>query len=318
MNPKQKAQLFYQFSALLKTGIGVQQSLLLVGKESDRIGIFQRHNLQNCLKKASLRIGDGESLGSALSKSCPFFDNWTISLLGIAEQSGFLQESCQLLAEEAEAEQKKQRIYRSISLNAIAILWSILILIAAILIPNPYGVFKLEFWLRSLMIGIILLIAGLGLLRYLQYNSEPLRYIPGLNKLVEANSLLYLGKLRSPLACGIPILTAIELLRKHIPNRTMATKLGKIARKMRLGQSITESFQSEIPTIALQMIRTGEETGNLDTAMQSISQYYEQQLNYQLNFLKTSLRPINLLVFGGLVGLIGIRCVTFLMNSLPG
>ncbi|MEW6493418.1 MAG: type II secretion system F family protein, partial [Cyanobacteriota bacterium] len=67
----------------------------------------------------------------------------------------------------------------------------------------------------------------------------------------------------------------------------------------------------------MEMIRTGEETGNLDTALENLAQHYQQELEHGLHRLESSFRPLSLVAIASLVAVIGIRGLTLLLNSLP-
>jgi type II secretory pathway component PulF len=97
----------------------------------------------------------------------------------------------------------------------------------------------------------------------------------------------------------------------------MKANLASAARQIRVGQPLSQSLQGKLPPVAIQIIRTGEETGNLDTALQNIAEYYERELELRLRLLESSLRPLGILALGGLVAAVGIRGITLLLNSLP-
>jgi type II secretory pathway component PulF len=65
------------------------------------------------------------------------------------------------------------------------------------------------------------------------------------------------------------------------------------------------------------MIRTGEETGNLDTALENMAQYYEGDLERRLQSLESRLRPLRILAIASLIGAVAIRAITLLFNLLP-
>ncbi|MFE1744849.1 type II secretion system F family protein [Coleofasciculus sp. H7-2] len=309
---QEKAQFFQQFATLLNSGISVQQSLNLVNL--DRNSTFGRY-----LQTVSAAVDSGQDLASALTLDARYFDAWTISLIRLAEYSGSLAETFGRLATAAEAKAKRERLYRSVGIAAIALIWSLLVLAAALFKRNPQKLTHPGFWLCSF--GLALLLVGVLLLnsrfpgRGLQRLAAQL---PGLDKLMQARSLLYFTELSLPLSCGVTILAALELLRDRIPDPQMATHVAKASRQIRLGRTLSESLQSKLPPLAIQYIRTGEETGNLDTALRKLAEYYQGDLERRLRQLEGILRPLSLVAIGGLVLLVGIRAFQSLLNSLPG
>lgn len=307
----QKAQFFYQFAALLNAGMTVPQSLTLTAKELHPA-------CQRYLQQVSTAVGTGQDLASALALAPSYFDRWTISLLRLAEYSGSLPQTCQMLASDAEDKARRERLYRSVKVSAIVTIWGALVLTAAIFNPNPTGIIKPEFWLRSLAIALLLWVMSWLVSRF----SSPVWQklvgnLPVIGNLIQGRSLLYFTKLRLPLSCGVPILTALELLREHVPDSIMRSNLALATRRVRIGQPLSHSLQGKLPPLALQMIRTGEETGNLDTALQNLAHYYEAELERGLRGLQATLQPLSLLAIASLVAVVGIRGISVLINSLP-
>jgi type II secretory pathway component PulF len=312
LKAKEKAIFFQQLAAMLNSGLTVQHCLTMAVK--DRNSSFGRY-----LQKASAAVGSGMDLASAIALQPNYFDAWTIGLIRAAEYSGTLPEVCRRIAIASETEQRRERLYLSVRLAAIAIIWSILLLIAAIFKKQTSGLLKPGFWIYALGLGLVLFFASLIPSRYPSRGLHQLATkLPVLGKVIEARSLLYLADLALPLSAGIPILTALELLRSHIRDPQMGENIAKASRQIRNGRTLTESLQSKIPPVAIQIIRTGEETGNLDDAFQRLAVYYEGELERSLLQLQSILRPVSLLTVAALIVALGVRLITSFMNSLPG
>ncbi|MEC4983630.1 MAG: type II secretion system F family protein [Oscillatoria sp. PMC 1068.18] len=312
MNSQQKAQFFSQLANLLKSGLSVQQSLTLAGNKTSPA-------FKSYLQSASMNVAKGQDLASALAKNNHFLDGWTISLIRLAQWGSSLAEICELIAEATAKQIQREKLYRSIRLYAIAALWSLLTAIAAILNATPSGLVKPEFWLRSLSLGLVLLGVSFVASRFQTANSQQLMIkLPIVGKIVEARSLIFLGQLHLPLHCGVPILTAIELIRTKMPDPLTSKNLALAAKKLLSGQSFTQSLTGEIPPPAIQIIRTGEETGELDTAMERLAVYYEDELQQRLQLFLNSLRPLTVLACGTLVAVVAVKSLTLMLDSLPG
>lgn len=311
LTTQEKARFFYQLAALLNAGLTLPQSLNLAGKDCNRS--FQRY-----LKQVSAVVEGGQEMAIALAFNHRYFDSWTISLIRLAEYSGSLPQTSSQLAAAAEAQFKRERIYRSVNFSAITIIWGLLMIIAVIFNRSPMGFIKPEFWLRSLTIALLLLGVSFVVSRYSSRRwQELLMNLPVVGSLVKARSLLYLAQLELPLSCGVPIFTALELAREHMSDPVIKANLSSATRKIRAGQTLSHSLQGKLPSIAMQMIHTGEETGNLDTALHHLGEYYTDELEQGLRRLEKQLRPLSLLVIGGLVAIVGIRGMMLLFSLLP-
>jgi Type II secretory pathway, component PulF len=87
MNPREKALFFFQLATLLNSGLTVEQSLTLVGKDSyPQLGRY--------LNKMTAATSRGADLASALALASRYFDRWTIGLISMGESQGMLPEIC--------------------------------------------------------------------------------------------------------------------------------------------------------------------------------------------------------------------------------
>jgi type II secretory pathway component PulF len=304
---QQKARFFHQLAVLLESGLPLSHSLTLAGRD---LGAA----CQNYLSKASLAVGRGQGLAVVISQPPVYFDAWTIALIETAEYSGALSVVCRSIAIASERQHKQQRLYNSAKLSAIAIIWSLVILVVALLAGNPIILIQPSFWLFAIGFLILLIFALPLLAQRLQPASQNL---PVLGKINQARSMLYFTELELPLSCGVSIASGLELLSKHIPDRSMAGKIAAIVPQVLAGKSLSKSLQGRFPAVAIGMIRTGEETGNLDAALQKLATYYEGELETSLRQLNSILIPLSLLAIGAIVALIGIWGITSYIKLLP-
>lgn len=305
---KEKARFFAQLAVLLNAGISVQRGLEMAGGDCNLA-------LQHCLQTMSTTIAKGKSLGEAIAPYPRTFGEWTIGLIQTAEYSGSLAEVCRRLSALAERQERQGRIYRSAWLTAAGMLLSVLFLLAAmlhLLIPPL-------FWLFS--IGVVgFLLGGAVLLGTRSFDRGIHRLVMGLpmiGKIMEARSMLYLAELEVPIGAGVPLLSAVDLLRTHLPDPNLAASLTEAVRQIRAGQPLSRSLQGKVPSLALQMLRTGEETGDLDAMLQKLSAYYEDELDRMLRQLIGVLRPLSMLIFGLVVLWFGVQLVSSFLKALP-
>jgi type II secretory pathway component PulF len=309
LTPQQTARFLQQLATLLDSGLSLQQSLSLAGR--DLGSGFHKY-----LQQVAVAVSRGQGLAAAISQPPVYFDGWTLGLLEAAEYSGALSVACRKLAIAFQRQHQRSRLYNSVKLATIAIIWSLFLLITAIVAGNATVLSQPGFWLLAIGL-LVVLILGLSFFgSYLPIQS--LQGVPILGKILQARSMLYFAELELPLSCGISLGTALELLQKHIPDPVMAGKIAIASERVLAGQSLSKSLQGRLPAIALGMLRTGEETGNLDSALQKIAKYYEGELERLLLQLNSILIPLSIIATGALVALVGIWGITSLINSLPG
>ena len=80
---------------------------------------------------------------------------------------------------------------------------------------------------------------------------------------------------------------------------------------------MSPSLAGKLPALALQMLRTGEKTGNLDEMLGKLAAYDESDLERQLKQLQATLRPRAIVAAGGLVLLMGLQTMTAILKALP-
>ncbi len=298
MTPQQKAQFFSKFATLLNSGFSIQEIIDLLAQKSDP-------RLTRYLNKVSTAVALGEDLASALAHAPRYFDRWTISLIEIADYSGALAEMCYRLSQVAQQQYYRSCLYRSVKIAAITTLVSVLGLIITVLYISESPV-----WLWVFVV-IVLMIGG-----FITPKIAP--DLPLIRDIITADSLLEFAELELPLNCGIPLLTAIELVRDRIPKSskmsgTLTIALGQIP----AGYTFSQSLEGRLPPKAIQIIRTGEETGHLNIALQKLSEYYNRQLEDTLRLLQGILIPISLLAAGCLVGFLTLEALKSLLILLP-
>ncbi|MBD2037329.1 type II secretion system F family protein [Leptolyngbya sp. FACHB-321] len=303
------ARFFHQFAALLKAGIPVQQCLGMAGKDCGA-------NFQRSLKEASLKVEAGQDLATALNGRSPYFDQWTLALIRVAEYSGALAEAFERLAIAAEAQHRRQKLYSSVITSVIIIGFALLTLLVALLSRSTAFVLQPGFFVLATLLAAI----GFSSRRLLEATGngqQLMASVPFLKGIAQSRSLLYFAELELPLRCGMPLLQALELVRSHIPDVALQKTLAIASRHLQAGQTLSQSLAGKLPALALQMLRTGEEAGNLDEMLVKLADYYESDLELQFKQLQAALRPLAIVAMGGLVLLIGIQTIGSLLNVLP-
>jgi type II secretory pathway component PulF len=306
------ARFFHQFATLLKAGIPVQQGLGMAGRDCSA-------KLQRSLKEASLKVDAGQDLASALKARSPYFDQWTIALIRSAEYSGALAETFERLAIAAETNHRRQKLYRSVMASTVIIGFAVLALLVALIWRSTAFVVQPGFWLLVAIVVVVLLLRGRLLsIADAGAGQQLMAKVPFLKGIAQARSLLYFTELELPIRCGVPLLQALELLRSHVPDVSLRKSLAIASHQIQAGQTLSQSLTGRLPPLALQMLHTGEETGNLDAMLGKLADYYESDLERQLKQLQATLQPLAIVAAGGLVLLIGMQTITSMLKALPG
>jgi type II secretory pathway component PulF len=97
---------------------------------------------------------------------------------------------------------------------------------------------------------------------------------------------------------GLPILQSLDIVSRVTDNRLISKTVNDIEMDIRSGKSLSDLMEKSrlFPPMVVQMVRVGEETGALDEMLEKVAQYYDQEVDYTVRNMTTSLEPVLLTV----------------------
>ena len=125
------------------------------------------------------------------------------------------------------------------------------------------------------------------------------------------------------LTSGVPILQAMETVANAIDDEVFTDVIMNARTRIREGDPIGEPLEKSkmFPPMVIQMINIGEETGALDQMLGKVADFYEQEVESQLESLAAALEPLMIVALGGIVGFIVIAMfmpLIAIINQLSG
>jgi len=126
---------------------------------------------------------------------------------------------------------------------------------------------------------------------------------PVMRKIAVARFTRTLGTL---LGSGVPILDALTIVARSAGNVILEEAINKTAEKIREGRTMAEPLGETkvFPHMVVQMIGVGEQTGALDTMLNKVADFYEEEVDQAVAALTSLLEPIMMVFIGGIVGFI--------------
>jgi type IV pilus assembly protein PilC len=105
---------------------------------------------------------------------------------------------------------------------------------------------------------------------------------------------------------GVPILYALEITEKLVENRTCGLVVNDIRESVREGRLLADPMEKSgfFPPMAVQMIKVGEETGELSKMLKHVSKFYQSNVEAFMKRFGTMIEPFMLLFMGGVIGTI--------------
>ncbi|MCP4689937.1 MAG: type II secretion system protein GspF [Desulfobacterales bacterium] len=146
--------------------------------------------------------------------------------------------------------------------------------------------------------------------------------LPVVGDFVKKNEMARFARtLGTLIQSGVPILQAITLVKDIIDNQVIAGSMEEVYARVKEGDRLSKPMEEAglFPSLAVQMITVGEETGKLDEMLLNVGENYEKIVRNTVKRLISLLEPAMILVMGLVVGFIVISMLLaiFSMNELP-
>ncbi len=102
------------------------------------------------------------------------------------------------------------------------------------------------------------------------------------------------------LRAGVPILQALDIVMETVNNRVIGKAVEDVQASVREGESIARPLgkHSVFPPMVVQMIAVGEETGQVDTMLEKVAQFYDQEVEASVDALTSLIEPLLIAFIG--------------------
>ena len=317
-----------QLSIMFKANVPLLESLKAIARQ------VKNPNFKEVIQSLITEVEGGAPFSKALSYYPQLFSSFYISMVKSGEISGSLSETLDYLAEHLERE------YHLVSKMKSAMIYPILVFVVAFAIfmiftffvmPQLSIVFRdikvelpmitkmvialsdfLRKWILLLIsIGVVLAVA---LFQYLQtpqgkklFDSFILK-VPFIGSFLKMVYLFRFAENFSTLiAGGLSITQALETSGDVVGNETYKEVIFLAKEETKKGKPISATFSkfSDVfPPVFTQMVLVGEKTGTLDTTLTNLVDFYQKEIDREINNLLNILEPVLVLVLGGGVGLL--------------
>ena len=321
---KELVMLSNQISILFNSHVSVLRIFRLLAEGTEN------PLLQKKLGEISDDIQGGESLSVALEKHPDIFSDFYVNMIKSGEESGKLSEAFAYLASYMERESalitktKNALVYPAF---VVCTFFGVLTLMLVLVIPKLADVLKesgqsvplytqIVMNLSDFVIHygffflIFVIIAGVifwkvGIPGAANGWSSVKLNIPFFGTLYKKTYLSRISdNLDTMLANGVPMLRSIEIAGKVVGDPTFMAIMVDAGEKVKAGSSLSESLsgREEIPSIMVQMIKVGEETGELSTILKTLATFYKREAEQAVDTLVGLIEPIMIVSLAVAVG----------------
>jgi len=294
-------------------------------------------------------VMEGKALSDAMSKQPHIFTDLYINMIRAGEQSGALEEVLHRLAAHferfAEVRQKfvSAMIYPiivgTVGVGIIGLFMTVILptftqIFTDMKVPLPASTQALisisrvsaTYWWLAPLVGVV------GSILYQRFRSNPAgrrtldRWkltMPIIGKVFKLNLFSQFARtLATLLKNGVPVLTALKISEKVIPNVILAEAIAKTREDVTDGKTISQPLaRSQVfPQLMIDLIKIGEETGDVPGSLQSVAETYEDQLTIALRVMTNLVEPAMIILMAIGVGglLFSILSAMFQITSSIG
>jgi type IV pilus assembly protein PilC len=315
-----------QLATMLKSGVPLLQAFDIVGKG------HSNPSVSRLLYDLKTDVETGSSLQQAFRKFPLYFDDLYCNLIGAGEQAGILDTLLDRLATYKEKiiaikSKIKSALFYPISIIVVAFIITAVIMIFVIPafkelfssfgadLPAPtlfimaVSDFFVSYW--WLIFGV--LGGGIYFFMYSWKRNKKMQRamdafmlkLPIFGELVrKATIARWTRTLSTMFAAGVPLVEAFDSVAGACGNAVYSDATKKIQREVSAGNSLTVSMQNTevFPSMVLQMVAIGEESGALDSMLGKVADFYEAEVDDAVEALSSLMEPIIMVVLGTLIG----------------
>jgi len=130
----------------------------------------------------------------------------------------------------------------------------------------------------------------------------------------------FTGQMSILIESGVPILYALEIAERLVDNMVCGAVIKEIRESVKEGKLLADAMEKSgfFPSMAIQMIRVGEETGELSKMLGHVAVFYKAQVEEFMKNISTLIEPVMLVFMGGVIGLIVISMFLPLLSLSSG
>jgi type II secretory pathway component PulF len=317
-----------QLAGLMRAGVPILRALATIREQTES------RELQAILEELVATVRDGRMLSEGLARYPAVFPDLYINMVRSGESGGVLDEILLRLAEAREKDEElRARIRAALAYPSLvlAVGAASVLVIVTFFLPrltrlfegSPYplplptrvvlavgrGVARSWVWLAGAA-GLGYLLGGrlVGATRRRAVADALALRVPWVGRLVrDADWVRFSRTLALLLRAGIPIQRSLALSGGVLANGLLREAVAVAGRETVMsGSSLAAALRRRprVPAFVANMVGVGEESGQIETALEEVAAFYQRELDHDLRLLTTLLEPLLMLVIGAVIGFI--------------
>jgi type IV pilus assembly protein PilC len=319
---------FRQLATMIEAGVSVVAALVTLESQTDD------KYLREVIAEIRSDVEAGMVLSQAFARHPKVFNRLYVSLIEAGESSGTLDEVLDRAATQIEKEtQLKRRVRGAMIYPAVVMTFASLVLtfMLMFIIPVFVNVYDqlngdlpsltqfvmkmsdaLRHWWFIIFPGIAATVFGLRKLKRTEKGRQvwdrfKLRIPMKIGDVVQKIALARMSRtLATLVAAGVDIIKALEIAGTTAGNWVLEESLANVRERVHEGVPIGEPLTSDpvFPPMLGQMVKIGEETGELEKMLSKVADFYEDEVDASIQSLTSIIEPVLMICVGAMVGMI--------------
>lgn len=319
-----------QLSTMISAGVPLTRGFATLHSQTEN------KYFKEVIANVSKDIEGGSALADALGRYPNVFSEVYINMVRAGEAGGILEEILKRLAAQVEKDASIKKKIKSASAYPTVIFGITIIAFFGIMIfviPKIGAIIKdlggedakLPIYTQIMLDGsdfmrhnaiLILIVASVLIFftrRYIKTPKGKLKFhglllkIPILKDIILKIAIARFARtFASLMSSGVTVLDALEVTGGALGNKVIEQELKEAAKEVKNGKQLSEplSRSSHFPPIVSQMLSIGEETGETDTILVKVADFYEEEVDAMIDGISSLIEPLMIIVLGSMVGVI--------------
>lgn len=338
--PQELLRFTKQLAIMVNAGVPIIQSLEILYKQ-------QKHPvLRRAIKRIGSDVGEGKTIAEAMLQQ-KGFDKLYCNLVKAGEAGGILDTILNKLTDHLEKQEKIKAQIKSamtypiiVTLVGIGVVWGLMVFV----VPQFVGmltdtgkeipaitqfVIDTSDFLGAYSIYMVpaFLMAGFLINSYTKTPSGKYLYDITFMRLPIFGDIIIKGNLSSfsrtlstMLGSGVSLVDALDICIETIDNALIGQDLTEVRKKVIEGKTLTEPLEkiAYFPAMVTQMIRVGEQTGQVDQMLEKIADVFEDEVEGLIGTMTKMIEPLIIVVLGGIIATILIAMYLPMFMSAGG
>lgn len=316
-----------QMVSILNAGVTVIVALEMLAEQMDN------KTLQSALVEAKAYVEKGGTLSDAMRLNPEVFPQMMVNMISAGEATGSMETSFDRLSThfekaDAVAGKIKGALTYPIIVLVVAVLVIVVVMVAVIptfvdmfaemgtALPLPTRImmagsdFILEKWWLLL---IIIAAAGFGIKVFhatptgqLFFSKISINMPIFKDLIIKQNASQFSRTLSTLMGAGVPMLDSIDMVAKMMNNKIFRDGLMDTKTQVAKGIPLSKPLKDMevFPTMLVQMVKIGEETGNIEDMMDKVADLYDREVDLATESLTAAMEPLTMVLMAGIVGMI--------------